>query len=65
VVKPSSLRAARIMTGLGLPTLNALAPVAISSRQTKVSHTNAIKITCNFLLFLYFRRPGERDDLLR
>ncbi len=31
---PSSLRAARIMQGLGLPTLNALTPVAVSSIAT-------------------------------
>ena len=34
VARPSSLRAARIITGLGLPTLNALTPVAVSSIAT-------------------------------
>ena len=34
VVSPSSLRAARSMTGLGLPTLKALTPVAVSSIAT-------------------------------
>ena len=34
VARPSSLRAARIITGLGLPTLNALTPVAVSSMAT-------------------------------
>ena len=34
VARPSSFRAARIMTGLGLPTLKALRPVAVSSIAT-------------------------------
>ncbi len=34
VARPSSLRAARIMTGLGLPTLKAFNPVAVSSMAT-------------------------------
>src|SRR5262249_29970312 len=35
VDRPSSFRAARIITGLGLPTLNAFTPVAASSNATK------------------------------
>ena len=34
VAMPSSLRAVRIITGLGLPTLKALMPVAVSSSDT-------------------------------
>ena len=38
VVSPNSFRAARIITGLGLPTLNARTPVAASSMATIAPH---------------------------